>query len=157
MDLIIWILEPASSMSSSLLHQERHFLPTIGVDIETFDLTKRRQICLREVGGSFLLLWHTYLVSAHGVMFCVDSTNHSDFSLVQSEFHRLAKYLKGRIPLCVVVTKWESSHAAAPEVLMHDVLCLDWVSGVDVHWTNYVTIAWNLEEVLAWIRTTKGI
>eukprot|EP00762_Andalucia_godoyi_P004335 ANDGO_05504.mRNA.1 ADP-ribosylation factor-like protein 8 len=157
--LVLQIKELAAQDRKKTQHGPARFQlpdtqPTIGVDIEHVVLKKGATVALREVGGSFLMLWHTYLSSAKGIIFVVDSANPSDFSVACVEFRDLIAKTECKIPVCVFISKWESPVAASHDVVVYDVLNVDSLAFPNNNsWKQNIDIALNPQDVIHWIHT----
>jgi hypothetical protein len=123
--------------------------PTVGVDLEQVQFRKL-SITFREVGGSFILLWHTYLASAKCVLFVIDTSDACSFATATVELHELVKKTAGKVAIMLYFNRIDSPAAVPMHVMLSDVLVVSALP-CDAPWQSFVSTGMSAEDVLAWI------
>lgn len=56
-------------------HVDADVVPSVGVDINTFPIDKKRNMVCKEVGGTMMPLWPMYMKDCAGLVYVVDASD----------------------------------------------------------------------------------
>eukprot|EP01138_Halocafeteria_seosinensis_P006017 gb/GECG01006150.1/.p1 GENE.gb/GECG01006150.1/~~gb/GECG01006150.1/.p1 ORF type:complete len:181 (+),score=22.14 gb/GECG01006150.1/:1-543(+) len=85
-------------------------MPTSGQEVD-FLKTKRKTVCIREVGGSLHTLWPDYVESANKIIFVVDIANPPQLGQSIARLYELCQGSNMQhVPLLLVLSKNDCPH-----------------------------------------------
>ena len=135
-------------------------VPSIGVDISNLPLDKTKTVQIKEVGGSMMPLWPTYLKGAAALMYVVDISDAYQLAASATAFHHLCDlpamrdkrvlliWNKTDAPCALRDAETAAFDAARAETALGDALTTMRASALDGS---------NAQQVMTWIRGVYGV
>ena len=142
-------------------HVDADVVPSVGVDINTFPIDKKRNMVCKEVGGTMMPLWPMYMKDCAGLVYVVDASDSFQLGASAAALRHILSLpaIRGK-PVLLALNKSD----APCVVSMEDVEATFDISSLREEIGDAMVVlktsalsGANIDDVLSWVRGIYGL